>query len=301
MLGVPLLLETDSAAVLDAARAVCDPPGAAALAASRPLAPRLRVVVDAHVPAHPPGAPRVNLPDPDRLVLRWEGCVAEADAALGSAHARVSPSCLASADFGETVLEHLALFLVTRLDRTPVHAAALVHGDRAFVLAGPSGVGKSSLSYAAVARGWRVLSEDAVFVQRVGGLRLWGRPRALHLSPTAVLLFPELASVAPTLRPDGRTKVRVPLLGSARAEVPWTGASVLCFLSAEPGAVPLDPLSPASARAEMRATLQGGFHRFADHLDACVDAVSSGGCWRVGRDGSPDGVVRRLEGLPGRR
>ena len=43
----------------------------------------------------------------------------------------------------------MTLLLVARQDRQPVHAAMVAGGSAALLLAGPTGVGKSTLAYAA--------------------------------------------------------------------------------------------------------------------------------------------------------
>lgn len=62
-----------------------------------------------------------------------------------------------------------------------LHAAALERDGRAFVFAGPSGAGKTSLTLALLARGWRLLTEEIALVDRA--LRVRGLARPMHLSP----------------------------------------------------------------------------------------------------------------------
>ena len=60
------------------------------------------------------------------------------------------------------------LFVLARLllaqDRFLLHGAALRRDDRAVLVVGPSGSGKSSLAYAAHRAGWRVLGDDMVVI-----------------------------------------------------------------------------------------------------------------------------------------
>lgn len=69
------------------------------------------------------------------------------------------------------VWQHLFHFTVTHLlahhDRYVLHAAGLVaeNGD-AYVVLGASGQGKSTLALAAVASGWRLLSDDLVVIRQ---------------------------------------------------------------------------------------------------------------------------------------
>lgn len=60
-----------------------------------------------------------------------------------------------------------------------LHAAALEVNGRALVLCGPSGAGKTTLTLALVERGFRLLTEEMVWIGDDGTVR--GLPRALHV------------------------------------------------------------------------------------------------------------------------
>src|SRR5262249_54894887 len=66
-----------------------------------------------------------------------------------------------------------------------LHAAALERDGRAFVLAGPSGAGKTTLSLALLARGWRLVTEEIVHVAADGAVT--GLARPVHAPHRAVL------------------------------------------------------------------------------------------------------------------
>jgi hypothetical protein len=297
ILGIPVTFETDAAEILEAIRAAYDP--ADILSASPPNGPRVRLVATADLEAASIGEPvSVNLPEWHRLVVRWGGGEARADAIRGEAFARVRRGVADAEGFRESVLDHLALFLVTNLDRHPLHAAGIERGGKAVLLIGSSGLGKSSLTYAAMRAGWRVLADDAVYVQRAPHRRIWGMPRRIHLPAEAVRHFPELEGARPVRRPDGRRKIAVDIAASSRAPVPWSGEVGLCLLSRS-SAQPLpERLSPADAVTEMRATLHGGFGRFAESLDECVASLAGAGtCWRLPVTAAPAELARRLEVL----
>jgi energy-coupling factor transporter ATP-binding protein EcfA2 len=59
-----------------------------------------------------------------------------------------------------------------------LHAAALEKAGRALVLVGPSGAGKTTLTLALVARGWRIATEEMVLIER--SLAVRGLARPLH-------------------------------------------------------------------------------------------------------------------------
>jgi hypothetical protein len=290
VLGVRIVFESNSLEALGSVRAAYGEmlPEDPAMRARR-----VRIVVDDTM-AGGPTTPEIRLPFPDQLILQLPLGRAEADAARGEAIAQVSTAALSSASFRESVLDHLALFLVTRADRCPLHAAAIVRDGRALLVAGPSGAGKSSLTYAALREGFRILADDAVYVQTSSKLRLWGTPRGVHLPGSATRHFPELAGVPPALRPDGRSKISVEIPEPARAASPWEGAVGLCFLSASTDDRPMERLSPEDAVVEMRETIQGGFRRFAAEMDDCVRRIAQGGCWRVPVTAEPIELLRRI-------
>lgn len=60
-----------------------------------------------------------------------------------------------------------------------LHAAALAVNDRALVLCGASGAGKTTLTLALAARGFRLLTEELVSIDKSGVVR--GLPRPLHV------------------------------------------------------------------------------------------------------------------------
>ncbi|MGA2596491.1 MAG: hypothetical protein ABSH09_05800 [Bryobacteraceae bacterium] len=74
-----------------------------------------------------------------------------------------------------------------------VHAACLSIGATAVLLRGPRGVGKSVLAYAAASRGFRVIAGSTVWIAPDGD-NWWGFPRWIYLRPSALTLFPEIAS-----------------------------------------------------------------------------------------------------------
>lgn len=130
---------------------------------------------------------------------RAPGAEGEADAERRSASCAVAAHSLSAPDrLREDVLEPLVLFLITRHQRTPVHASSFVAQGLAIVLAGPSGTGKSCLARAADEAGFQVLSDDTVYLQREPRLKVWGHPEAAHcwLEPRALRAAPRGCAMA---------------------------------------------------------------------------------------------------------
>jgi hypothetical protein len=109
--------------------------------------------------------------------------------------------------FRNTFLECLVLTLLTHGEASTlsyVHASAVARADCGLIFCGPSQSGKSTLAFACARRGFRVVSDDAVYL-RAGnnGLQVWGRPWHLRFLSDCVRFFPELRENAAWLRLDG--------------------------------------------------------------------------------------------------
>jgi hypothetical protein len=110
------------------------------------------------------------------------------------AFCRLSESSARDPDFVRYYfLEAMALFTLTQLHVTPVHAAAVARGDRALLLCGESGAGKSTLAYACARQGWTYVSDNETWLLRSDCRTVLGNPGRIRLRDTAAEIFPELA------------------------------------------------------------------------------------------------------------
>lgn len=77
------------------------------------------------------------------------------------------------------------------------HAAAVVRGGRAVVLAGVPGAGKSTTSLHFVEAGWRFLSNDRVLARATpdGGVEVRGYPKQPRVNPGTLVHHPRLAAM----------------------------------------------------------------------------------------------------------
>jgi hypothetical protein len=238
------------------------------------------------------------LPWRERLIVSTPGSLCVADAHRAEAVAFITPALLESRDhFRYGVLEALTLFVLTDLDRQPLHAAALMRDGTALLMAGPTGVGKSTLTYAGVRAGLEMLAEDAVYLQSRPKPRVWGMPGSIHLLPDAGYHFPELAERGPSLRANGKEKIAVDLreTGSLPA-LPVVERAGICLLARGAGGPRLESLAPAQAEAALVGSPEGGFERFAATIGAAVRRlVGQGGGWRLTLASSPQTAVPFLE------
>lgn len=220
--------------------------------------------------------------DGDGLRLEGRGVRGGADAARREAWCTV-PADLAAdpPGFAAEVLDSLVLFLLTRSGRIPLHAAGILLGDTAILLAGPSGSGKSTLALTADRAGIPLLSEDTVYLQLRPRLRVWGSPRPIHLLPGDVPTEsgPGGPVAAPLRHRNGRWKVAVPPRGGS-VDGRVAGKAVLCLLE-RGDELAVRPLAPGLAMERMIAMLDPGFDHFRAELPEALAAITAGGAWTL--------------------
>ena len=224
--------------------------------------------------------------DGPRLALSGPGVEGWADAGSLEAFCRV-PASLGTrpAELATEVVDTLLLFLLTRSGRIPLHAAGVMVGGTAVVLAGPSGTGKSTLSLAAMQRGLRILSDDTVYIQLQPSLRIWGFPRPLHVFPADAPRF-----TAGTRLRQGKLKAVVPL--AADASLPVADRAVLVLL--ERGSAV--GLRPAAREEALRALsrLEPGFDLLAEECAAAAAALADAGAWHLTLSSDPAEAIEAL-------
>lgn len=146
--------------------------------------------------------------------------------ALRGALVVASPAMLARPHELRCELIEFALFTLVARDQPvlPLHAACVGVGDRAVLLLGESGAGKSTAMLQCTLAGLGVLAEDVVFVEP-GRLTVTGVPNYIHLRlETARLLPTALARRirrAPVIerRHSGVRKYEVDLRGTSHREL----------------------------------------------------------------------------------
>ncbi len=91
-----------------------------------------------------------------------------------------------------------------------IHAACVMHQGKGVLLAGNSGAGKSSLSYACSRRGWTFVSDDASAFKRNEFLPMViGHPQKFRFREPVGELFPEFRNLKSTIRAYGKPTIEV--------------------------------------------------------------------------------------------
>jgi hypothetical protein len=296
VLGIPVRLRSDSPEIIAAYEAAL---GSWRVLASRPeLVSNLRVegrlVVHAGDESGHEHAPiRYRLVDHDRLLISTPGSVVLSEGARREFTGWVTGALVADREhFTHGVLESALFRVVCQLDRIPVHAAAIVRNGSALLLAGPSGTGKSTLTYAAARAGLQVLTDDLVFAER-RPLRIWGMPTSIHVPPASRRWFPELGDHPTRVVASGKEKIALRLaeLGAA-APFPMAARAGVCWLERREGAeTRAERLTPAELAGAMLAEVESGFHLFRAELTEVITRLAERGGWRLKFGGHPADVV----------
>lgn len=185
-----------------------------------------------------------------------------------------------------------------------LHAAALDAGDGPLVVAGQSGVGKTTLALALLEAGLAWCGDDAAYLAARGGVpHLVGVPRHFHVRPETLRAFPRVAALAGPPDGSGRRVVdpdaawpgrrRRGALRPAGLLFPEVSARASTTATRLPSADALGRLIEASALLVVE-----GAARRQEHLALLGRLAGSAPALRVelGRDllGSPAEVARRI-------
>jgi len=221
-----------------------------------------------------------------RLNLAGDGYDGWADADLLEAACVVDQAmCDDPARLATLVLEPLLLFLLTRAGRPPIHAAGIMAGGGALVLAGPSGSGKSTLALTASRRGLQVLSEDSVYVEIGERPRLWGWPGPIHICEREA--------------PPGKVAVR--LRGGKRKAAILPAATCLeasarALIVLERGDCARLERIDAAMAIQQAMKLEEGFDLLQKQIEEAITALARAGpSYRLTLSGDPEAAMDLLE------
>ena len=190
-----------------------------------------------------------------------------------------------------------------------LHASAAARGDRVLLLPGTSGAGKSTLAVALAQAGWGFLADDMVLARDQDGLRVYGFPDEVDLSPRSIGWFPALT---PAAGPgDGWPKHRVRLEDTGWEHVAGGTPRAIAFPAPGPGeTTDIAPVAEGDALLELAPNVLLTEPASSQaHLDTLAELVRDVPAHRLatGRDfevlpglarGTAGGVTRRRATAP---
>lgn len=183
---------------------------------------------------------------------------------------------------------------------TPLHCGCLVKNGCGLLLAGDSGVGKSTLTLCLSLKGFAYLSDDCTYFSRSDShLRAWGLPVPIKLLPDAVKYFPQLPVVEaiPSLNGEVAIHLDPETIGvkrSPRCEPRWlvfierTDESGMAFTQ-------ITSKEAASRFISSLETLPECISGQRDHQLATINAVVDRECWVLRHGAAPYAVAHRLQ------
>ncbi len=136
---------------------------------------------------------------------------ASCDLARGFGFAGVTEAVVLQTEyFRYHFLESMVACLLDTRHLVAIHAACVGLDGHGVLLAGESGAGKSSLSYACARSGWTYISDDASSLIRNGaGRRVLGNPHVFRFRQAAGSLFPEFRGFKESRRANGKPTIEV--------------------------------------------------------------------------------------------
>jgi hypothetical protein len=161
--------------------------------------------------------------------------------------------------------------------RYAVHAAAVARGNRALILAGPGGTGKTTLALALAARGFELLSDELAVIDPAGPL-IHPYRRNVHVRPGTPELVDGLAGLLDRPREvlGGGIAWAIPHedLGHSRSDAPRELAGVVLLHPRDP-AVTTARLTPARSSIAAMELLRGTWAASVDFTETLA-AVAAG-------------------------
>ncbi len=240
---------------------------------------------------------RWQFPDNDHATVSGPGFSAAIDLATFTATASADEAFVQRHPmFRRDLLEGIPLLLISRRDRHPVHAACVRQGNAALLLHGPSGVGKSTLAYAAHRAGLEVLTDDSTRVQLSPDLRIWGEggEQSVHLLSHARKEFVELGHLEPDwLSAGGVAKLSVRLRTPVQEQLPYATVASVCLLSRNAESITRRPASAAEIRDAL-LNAAPGFDLAPEQLVRVADALTAPGGWHLKLSPDPTEALPHL-------
>lgn len=199
------------------------------------------------------------------------------------------------------ILPTILGILAPVIDVVPVHAACLAKGGAGVLLAGRSGVGKSTLTVTLAQYGYSMLADDWTYLAETeNNIGAWSVPVPVKLLPDAIDYFPELTSYSCGQSLNGEIAYEVSpqacfkLSRESSCEIRHI---VLLERHKESG-VSISPITAEEAIDHLRSEIEpligplSSAHRRQTEL---LKKLSSAACLRASFNASPQEVARAID------
>jgi hypothetical protein len=180
-------------------------------------------------------------------------------------------------------LSAAVLMMVEQMALAPLHSALIVRNGCGVALAGDSFAGKSSLAYACSRAGWTFVCDDSAFlVRNRSGRYAIGDPCTIRLREDARRLFPELAERMVVARPNGKLGIEVFTRELPIATASQCSIEHLVFLNRrEPGPARLRRYPKDDALAWCEQVVTFGTSEVRAAQTRCYRPLANAGVWEL--------------------
>jgi len=222
-----------------------------------------------------------------------------ADLRRRSVIGRFSPAMAGDSRYWRTVIFPMMVSIVAgSIGLVELHASCVAKDQKGLVLIGPSRSGKSTLAMAFVEAGFRLLSDDRVFVSvKRKKLLAYGLSRPLKLRRDAALWFQETRNGEPTDRQGEESVYYVePSQHTTRqASLPCEPRVMVFLERRETAGFRMEPMDIADAKRRIEEDVMAESPRAMETQQRTIDALLALPCWRLQYGGTrPQVVVEQI-------
>jgi len=198
---------------------------------------------------------------------------------------RFSPALAGDTRYWRTVIFPMMVSIVAgSIGLVELHASCVAGEQQGLVLIGPSRSGKSTLAMALIEAGFRLLSDDRVFLSvKNGQLLAFGLSRPLKLRRDAALWFEQFRDGTPTDHQGGESVYYCePSQHSTQQALLPCEPQVVVFLERrETASLLVAPMDPADAKRSIEEDVMAEAPRAMETQRRTIDDLLARPCWRL--------------------
>ena len=293
--GAPCELLTNSDQVLQAARETFLPLESPV----DPIAFSMRLWVDEESPSQPPW-PKPYVRGSAHIVFAGFDQVSSLLINLRSRRilGRFSPAMAEDQGYCKTVIFPMLLTIVSAtVGIAELHCACVAKNEKAVLLVGPSGTGKSTLSIALSKEGFGFISDDRTFCSLDDGdIHVWGLPTRVKLRAEALRWFRELEAshTAEMRNAVAEVWLEPEILNNVRRTQRARLTSTIFLERVDTQEFCLSPLSATEALDRLMLDLMPELPDAVERRTKTIRGVIERPCWLLRYGGPPQSIARQI-------